>query len=341
MRRSLNQLSKEDQSTGRGVPLHRNTNLWGTNPIAHDLPYWIEQIDLSNFPNESAKGLREELAKFYMLSPDHFIAANGSAEVLDIIYKTLLNPGDSIAVPAPTDSIYRHCALANAINIEEIPLNDNFDIEAERFIESNAQLIQLCSPNNPTGNSLSPVEIEKILASGKIVVIDEAFAEFSEHSWILEIEKHPNLLICRNFSHAYGLAGINVGYGIGNPDLIKQFDQTRLPNNLNAICQVIGTMTLRNEAFVTGYVELIQEQRPLWIDLLNSFGFQTWPTDANFLLAKVPDGIDRDELVQNIEAAGLLLYKPTQTGLEHHIRVTLGTSEDFHEFEKALSKVLS
>ena len=219
MRKSLKNLSAYDPQSGRGLPLHRNTNLWGTNPIAHDLPYWIEQMDLSDYPSVDSKGLREELALYHDLSPDHFLIGNGSSEVVDIACKASLEPGETIACPSPSFSMYQRIAIANSLQFEAVSLNDNFQIDSSSMLASKPNAIILCTPNNPTGNAFDELEIERILESEKLVIIDEAYAEFGDQNWLSVVDKHSNLLVCRTFSIAFGLAGIRVGYATGNSGL--------------------------------------------------------------------------------------------------------------------------
>jgi len=341
LRKSIEELQPYAPPTGRGVPLHRNTNLWGTNPIAHDLPYWIEQIDLADYPHGSSQGLREELAKFHNLAPENFLIGNGSNEVFDLIFKTFVNPGERVAHATPSYSMYQHFALTNSVGVEEVDLDEFFGLIPETFSLTDASIFVLCSPNNPTGNSFRPDMIRQILDIGRLVVIDEAYAEFSDQNWLQETGNYDNLLVTRTFSKAFGLAALRVGYVTGHPKLISLIDRVRLPYNINAISQVIATMALRNPSFVDGYVELIRSERVRWAEALEQRGLKAYPTDANFMLAQVPANCERDTFISDLEKAGVLVRSTDHEKLRDHVRITVGTPEDLVALKRALDEVLA
>lgn len=338
MRKSIQQLESYVAPTSKGLPLHLNTNRLGTNPIAHDLPYWIEQMDLSDYPDGSASTLREELARFYDLRAGNFLVGNGTDDVYDLICKALLDPGGTLLHPSPSYSMYQYYARINSAQVHTVPLDANFNLRADTILPSHADLVVICTPNNPTGNSFDESEIESLLSSGKRVVIDEADAEFCGAHWISRINESPNLLVTRTFSIAFRLAGLRVGYVAGNASVISQIDRARLPYNLNAISQWIATFALRDPTFYEGYVLMIREQKPHWLEAFRSSKFKVWPTDANFILAQVPRKTSRDLLVGDLARAGVLVRATPE--LRDHIRVTIGTAEDLLVLDSAPDQVI-
>lgn len=341
MRDSLRSLKPYRPPEAEGLALHRNTNRWGTNPAAQEMARLFAEIDLSGYPDSEATALRQALAARYGLQPENFLVANGSNEVFDLIFKAFLNPGDPVAFPDPSYSMYRHYALINAARPIEVPLDAAFDLDAAAILGTDAELIVLCTPNNPTGNTLSTGAIEAVLLSGRPVVIDEAYGEFAEADWIGRVGEFPNLLVTRTFSKVYGLAGLRVGYLAASPELIEQIECARLPYNLNAMSQALATAALNEQAFVRDYAALIRRERPRWAQALSQRGFRVWPSQANFLLAAVPQGIDRDVLVRELADRRVLVRSAgPHPRLQRCVRITVGTSDDLEALLTALDEVL-
>lgn len=341
MRESLRSLKPYRPPEANGLALHRNTNRWGMNPAAQEMARLFAEIDLSGYPDSEATALRQALAARYGLQQENFLVANGSNEVFDLIFKTFLNPGAPVAFPSPSYGMYPHYALINAACPIEVPLDANFNLEAEAILGTDAELIVLCTPNNPTGNTLSTSSIEAVLRSGHPVVIDEAYGEFAGSDWIEMVGEFPNLLVTRTFSKAYGLAGLRVGYLAACPAMIEQIERARLPYNLNALSQALATAALNEQAFMRDYVTLIRQERPRWTQALSQRGFRVWPSQANFLLAAVPQGFDRDTLVRRLADQRVLVRSAgPHPRLQRCVRITVGTPDDLEALLTALDEVL-
>lgn len=326
-----------------GLALHRNTNRRGPHPATRDPARLLEGIDLSEYPDGTASPVRQALAERHGMDPTGFLTGNGSNEMFDLIFKALLEPGEAVVYPGPSYSLYRHYALANGARACEIPLGEDFQLRPNAFLETEAAMIVLCTPNNPTGNALDPEAILPIVESNpdRPVVIDEAYAEFGEHNWLERSQQFPNLLVVRTLSKAYGLAGARVGYLAGPPNLVDVIDRVRLPYNLGALSQAVAVAALRAPGFVEEYVRMIVEERPRWHDMLVERGFRVWPSQANFLLAQVPPVGERDALVAELWQAGVLVRIPgDHPRLQDSVRVTVGTPEDREALAEALDEVL-
>lgn len=342
MRDSLSQVKPYRTPKTNGLGLQSNTNRLGPNPVNNRLAQLLENINLINYPDNETTQLRQALASRYGLDPASFLITNGSNEAYDLIYKTFLNPGETVVFPSPSFSMYPYYARTNAVDFIEIPLDEHFDLEAQTLLETAAELIILCSPNNPTGNELNAKAIEIILKSGRFVVIDEAYGEFADQHWIDKVKTYPNLMVTRTFSKAYGLAGLRVGYTAANPELIELLMKARLPYNVNALSQAVASAALQERGFVGEYVALIRAQRPLWSQALTERQFSVWPSQANFILAQVPQGVNRDELVENLSKAGVVVRSGgPHPRLSSCIRVTLGTPGDGQILFDAIDTVLS
>lgn len=331
------------RAQGPALSLHRNTNRLGMPPgVRRALATFLETIDLSEYPDGSAAPLRGALAARYGLEPDCFLVGNGSNEIFDLLMKALLNPGETVAFPGPTYAMYRHYALTSALRPVEVPLRDDFSLDPEALLSTEARVFVLCTPNNPTGNAFAPEAVEALLETDRIVIVDEAYAEFSAQNWLRRVKEFGNLIVVRTLSKAYGLAGLRVGYAAARPELTQQLDRARLPYNVSALSQALAQAALCDQAFVQEYVALIRRQRPQWAKALEGRGFRVWPSEANFLLAEVPPGLERDGLVEALAARGVFVRSGgAHPRLRRCVRVTVGTPQDLEALLRALDEVLA
>jgi len=342
MRQSLTGIKSYKTPRVQGLGLQSNTNRMGPNPVKDRMAALLADINLNNYPDNEAKALRQALSDLYRLDPESFLVTNGSNEAFDLIFKTFLNPGETVAFPSPSYSMYPYYSRANAVNFVEVPLDENFQLDADAFLDNEAELLIICSPNNPTGNVMKPETFEKILDSGRLVVIDEAYAEFANGNWIKRIDEFPNLIVTRTLSKAYGLAGLRLGYLATNPERVDLIWRAKLPYNVNALSQAVATAAMNEQSFVDDYVSMILEQRSVWTDALSQRRFTVFPSDSNFILMEVPEGVNRDTLIGNLIEAGVIIRSSgTHPRLQNCVRITIGTPQDGEILFKALDEVLA
>lgn len=342
MRESHKRLSLYRPTQSEGLPLNLNTCRLTPHPAMKHLPAILEEMNLSNYPDNECKLLRKALAKQYGLKPESFLVGNGSDEVFDLVFKTFLEPGEIAAYPGPSYVMYSHYALANGAEALEVPLADEFNLDPDVLLNTNAKLLVICNPNNPTGNIQNSADVERVIRSGRLVVIDEAYAEFCGGNWISRVKEFPNLLVVRTFSKVYGMAGLRVGYVAANPELIENIDRVRLPFNVNSISQALAVAVLKEQGFVKDHITMINKERAHWTEMLSKNGFQVWPSDTNFLLVEVPNGIDRNQFAERLEKAGALVQcSKTHPRLSSCLRISIGTMQDRAEFQKVLDIALS
>ncbi len=342
MRQTLIDIKPYKTPKVEGLGLQSNTNRMGANPVKGRMAELLADINLNNYPDNEAKSLRQAMGNLYGLDPESFLVTNGSNEAFDLILKTFLNPGETVVFPSPSYSMYPYYARANAVNFIEVPLDGNFQLDADAFLDNDAELLIICSPNNPTGNTMKPEIFEKVLASGRLLVIDEAYAEFTNDDWIRRINEFSNLIVTRTLSKAYGLAGLRLGYLATHPDRVDLIWRARLPYNVNALSQAVATAAMNEQDFVNEYVSMILEQRPLWTEVLTQKGFSVYPSNSNFILMEVPTGINRDTLVEHLISAGVIIRSSgIHPRLKNCVRITIGTPQDGDILFKALDEVLA
>ncbi len=353
MRRTLQGLEpyRPPETDRQGVALHRNTNRWGAHPAVRELLRGLSieiGVDVSEYPSGDARPVREALAaRFQRLglgpTPDCFLVTNGSNEAFDVALKALLDPGEAVAVPSPSYSMYRAYALMNGLRLVEAPLGPSFELDPDALLATKAEAFIVCSPNNPTGTPFAREAVDKLIKTGKFVILDEAYAEFSDEpeGWLPEALERENVIVARTLSKAFGLAGLRVGYLVARPSTIERLNRARLPYNVNALSQALAVRALREPDYAEEYAQFIRKERPRWARALKERGFRVWPSQANFLLAEVPEGVGRDALVGALAAQGVHVRAAgAHPRLRRCVRVTIGTPDDLSALLRALDAAL-
>ena len=306
--------------------LDTNTNVLGSNPAAEK--YLREHSwDLNGYPNTYSDGLRQALAELYGLEADNIIAGNGSDEMLDVMFKTFMDMGDNSVVPVPSYTLYDYFVKLNGGKAIEVDLTDDFQLDVDAMVKQDAKIAIMPSPNNPTGNCFRPKDIEEILSRfNGIVVVDEAYAEYSDNPFVSRVEEFDNLVVLRTFSKAYAMAALRVGYAVSNKKLADMMICVKIPYSLNMISEGAAIAAVKDQDFVKRSVQMVREQRPILDSGLRKLGFETFPSDSNFILARSP--IDHKVLVDGLKQRGVLIRDfGAKRRTENCIRTTVGTAE--------------
>ncbi len=306
--------------------LDTNTNVLGSNPAA--AKYLAEGgWDLNGYPNTYSDGLRDALGELYGLDRDNFIAGNGSDEMLDVVFKTFTNWGDNSVVPVPSYTLYDYFVKLNGGRAHEVDLTEDFQLDVDDIVKQDAKVAIMPSPNNPTGNCFRQRDIEEILSRfNGIVVVDEAYAEYADDSMIRRVDEFDNLVVLRTFSKAYAMAALRVGYAAANRKLADMMMRIKIPYSLNMVSEGAAIAAVRDQDFIRRSVEMVREQRPKLDAGLRKLGFETFPSDSNFILARSP--IDHADLVQGLKERGVLIRDfGAKRRTENCVRTTVGTAE--------------
>ena len=308
------------------IRLDTNTNVLRSNPAAEK--YLAEnRWDLNGYPNTYSNGLREALGELYGLDKDNFIAGNGSAEMLDVTFKTLTNWGDNSVVPVPSYTLYDYFVEMNGGKAHEVDLTEDFQLDVDETVKQDAKVAIMPSPNNPTGNCFRQKDIEEVLCRfNGIVVVDEAYAEYADDAMIRRVDEFDNLIVLRTFSKAYAMAALRVGYAAANRKLADMMMRVKIPYSLNMVSEGAAIAAVKDQDFIRRSVEMVREQRPKLDAGLRKLGFETFPSDSNFILARAP--IDHKELVQGLKERGVLIRDfGAKRRTENCVRTTVGTAE--------------
>ncbi|MBR4181693.1 MAG: histidinol-phosphate transaminase [Candidatus Methanomethylophilaceae archaeon] len=306
--------------------LDTNTNVLGSNPAA--ARYLAEgKWNLDLYPNTYSDGLREALGDLYGLQADNIIAGNGSDELLDITFKTFMGWGDRSVVPVPSYTLYDYFVKLNGGGVAEVDLTEDFQLDVDAIVRQDAKIAIMPSPNNPTGNCFRQKDIEEVLSRfDGIVVVDEAYAEYAEGSMIRRVNEFDNLVVLRTFSKAYAMAALRVGYAATNLKLAEMMMCIKIPYSLNMISEGAALAAVKDQDFIRRSVAMVREQRPLLSAGLKKLGFEPFPSDSNFIMARSP--IDHAELVSGLKERGILIRDfGAKRRTENCVRTTVGTAE--------------
>jgi histidinol-phosphate aminotransferase len=298
--------------------------------------------DLNRYPDPYHRKLRSALSRLKGLPAENIFTGNGSDEVIDLCYRIFCNPGrDKALIFNPTYGIYEVSAAANDIEVIKVPLDDNFNINISAvepyFDDDRLKLIFICSPNNPTGNSMNSNDIEFIIFKG-IVIIDEAYIDFSGHpSFNLKIMQYPNLMVMQTFSKALGLAAARIGMAFAGQEIIKYFFRMKPPYNISTINQAVALKKLDEISESMDQVKRIIEERCRLVQSLTKLKVveKIYPSDANFLLIRV---MDADYIYNMLLEKGVIVRNRSRI-ISNCLRITVGTADENSRMISELEKI--
>lgn len=300
----------------------------------------IAGIRTNRYPDPEAKALRQLIAKDLGVKPENILFGNGSDELICYLITTF---GGPVSYPVPTFTMYGIIGQALGEKKIEIPLDKDFDLDRDRFLEAikkeKPKLIFLSSPNNPTGNCFSTDRILKIIeASRGIVIVDEAYQPFSSETGMLPLLKdYRNLVIMRTLSKI-GLAALRLGFMIAAPEIIGEVNKVRLPFNLNSFSQAVATVALKGKNEFRASIKTIVTERGRLLEEMEKIkGIIPFPSEANFILFRVED----PDLVYAALLKKGILVRNIKDVVKGCLRVTVGTPKENTAFLKALKEILS
>ena len=306
---------------------------------ANENPY---NRPFNRYPDPLQREVKARISKLKSMPMEQIFLGNGSDEAIDLAYRCFCEPGiDNVVAIEPTYGMYRVCADINNVEYRTVLLDDKYAFSANRLLaatDAHTKLIWLCSPNNPTGNSLDRDEMLSLIeAFDGIVIVDEAYADFSAHKSLRhEIASHPNLIVLSTLSKAWGCAAIRLGMAFAQREIIEIYNKVKYPYNVNLLTQQQALEILDNPFEVEKWVTtLLQERRRL----MEAFQLlpiceKVFPTDANFFLARMTDA---QAIYDYLVERGIIVRNRSRISLcENCLRVTIGTKNENNELLAAL-----
>lgn len=273
---------------------------------------WNEPIN--RYPDPLQRQVKARLSQLKGVEPRSIFLGNGSDEAIDLVIRAFCEPkADNIVTITPSYGMYEVAAETNDVECRKVALDERFDLDVAALwaaADAHTKVIYLCSPNNPSGNSLNREAIYQLLRGFEgLVVVDEAYIDFSSQpSFLAELSQYPNLIVLQTFSKAWGAAAIRLGMAFAAPAIIEVLNKIKYPYNINLLVQNKALELMENEAEMRQEVKAILAERMRMAKLLSEapFGFEVFPSDANFLLVRVGDAdrlykalVDRGIIVRN------------------------------------------
>jgi len=343
----IEELERELGITGGIVKLASNENALGPSPMA------VEAItrhlaQLHRYPDGNCYGLKEALSRKFNLPPAQILVGNGSNELIEVLIRSFLLPGETALQCFPTFLVYDKMVRTVGAEIHSVPLRD-FRPDPEALLDAvraSTKIVFLNNPNNPTGGAVPLRAVEAFLARLRpdvLVVLDEAYIEFATRedvgSGLEFLDRFPGLVVLRTFSKLYGLAGLRVGYGFASERIADVYNRVRQPFNVSRLAQAAAQAALADEDFVQRSLRLVREGLDYLLPELADLGLACVPTQTNFFLIRVPGG--GETVYERMLKLGVIVRAMDSFGLPDYIRINVGRPEENERFVRSLRQVLA
>ncbi len=297
------------------------------------------------YPDPLQQQLKKEIAQWRGVQPNQIFLGNGSDEAIDLLFRIFCEPQqDHVITLPPTYGMYEVAANINNVKIKKISLTADYQLDTNKIlqaIDKQTKLIFVCTPNNPTANSIDPASIHTLLAQFQgLVVVDEAYIDFADSpSWVSKLSHYPNLVVIQTFSKAFGLAALRLGMAFASPEIIAYFNKVKPPYNINAETQRLALQVFAKKDQVQRQIATIKTEREKLRQALNFLPLveKIYPSDANFLLVKVQNA---DNLYQKLIQQGIVVRNRSKVTLcEGCLRITVGTPEENKKLIESLKQM--
>ncbi len=324
------------------LKLDANENPFGLHP---DLRRALaEEKYLHVYPDPAQVKLRAAIAAYAKLAPNQVVAGAGADELLDLVMRLFLQPGDQVLGFSPSFSYYDHVVSLNHGKYQTYPRKADFSLSLKEVKEidfSAYKMVILCSPNNPSGNPVEKKVLEYLLQQDLLVLLDEAYGEFAKEKGTDYLAEHENLIILRTFSKCFALAGMRVGYGLMAPIIAQELMKIKPPYSVNVAAEALALKALAHWPIYAEQIQQIKASRDwFWHEVRKVPGLTPFPTEANFILCRVT-GYEAKKLKEELEQEGILVRYFAQAPLRDCIRVTAGTQAQMARLLRALQEKMA
>ena len=302
-------------------------------------------LAFNRYPNEEYYSLVEQIAKNFSVDTSQVLLGGGSSEIIEKVFHAFGGAGHKIVYPQQSFSMYKIYAKAAEADGVPFDLDERFNLNVDAFIkkirEVNASLAVVCNPNNPTGNALTPAQVEKIAASIDCAfLLDEAYVEFYGRSAVNLVKRYPNLIVARTFSKAYGMAGARVGYMIAQPGVTRMINKCFMPYHMNVLSLVAADIVYQmRDEFVPRLQMIIAERQRMSEQLKALSGVEVFPSETNFILIRLDKAQELKDYLESLDI-GIRYFSPSAFGLNNCLRISIGTRPENYEVFNAIKSFL-
>jgi len=339
----------EQRAEGKVIKLDGNENPYGCSlkvyqALANYSYYHI-------YPDPEQRRLRQALEEYTGLNREYIVCGSGSDEIIDLILRLFLRPGDKVINCSPTFGMYPFSTEVCGGKVVDVPRAEDFaaDIAGiKKALNGKTKVIFIASPNNPTGNTITEREILELVDTGKVVVVDEAYFEFSNITMAGLVPTHPNLIVLRTFSKWAGLAGLRIGYGIFPTEIASYLMKIKQPYNVNVAAQAAVLASLTDVDYLRDNVaKIVAERERLFGKLKELVWLKPYPSSANFILCSLHCHSERSEespakeIWHQLQKRGIFVRYFDSPRLRNYLRISVGKPEDTDALVGALKEVKS
>ena len=328
----------EQPASGRRViKLNTNENPYPPSPRVLEALARALDASVRLYPDPEARALRARASALYDVPADHILVGNGSDELLALILRACVDPGQRVAFPVPTYSLYDTLVAAQGGEPVRIPFAEDFRLPSE-VGRSRARVTFLCNPNSPSGTFVPVEEVEALAqAVAGVLVVDEAYVDFARDHALRLVGRHANVLVLRTLSKSFSLAGLRLGLAVGHPELLAGLRTVKDSYNVNRLSQAAGVAALEDLETMRTNVARIRATRTRLSAALVDLGYRVLPSEANFVLARRP-GVDQGPVARALAARDILVRHFATPELHDALRITVGTDAEIDALLAALHR---
>ncbi len=322
------------------IKLNTNENPYPPSPRVVEAIRAVSAEALRRYPSPAADEFRRVAARLHGVTPDHVIAGNGSDDILQIALRTYCGPGDVLASPDPTYSLYPVLAELADVRFVTVPWDDGWRLPTEALLATSPRAIFFANPNAPSGTVVPVAEVATLATrTSALVLVDEAYVDFAEDNCLALVASHANVLVSRTLSKGYGLAGLRFGYGVGHPAVVEQMTKVKDSYNCDAIAIAAAAAALDDQAYAREVWARVKAERARMTAALTERGFSVLPSQGNFVLATLPGRAAAQPMYRALKDAGILVRFFDKPGLRDRLRITIGTPEENAALLEAIDRV--
>jgi histidinol-phosphate aminotransferase len=327
-----------EQPRGRRyVKLNTNENPYPPSPRVLEAIRAAVTADLRLYPDPLAIELRAKAGEVYGFPPEFILAGNGSDELLAIIFRACVGPGDRVVYPTPTYSLYDPLVAIQGATTLGVPFAPDFRLPVEDLGEKGQCVTIICNPNAPSGTLAPVLAIEQVARSVQgLVVVDEAYVDFATDTALRLVHQYRNVLVLRTFSKSFSLCGMRLGLAFGHPDLLGELAKVKDSYNVSRLGLVAGAAALDDYGHMEESAARVRSARAVLSARLASAGFEVLPSQTNFVLARRP-GENLGSVQRMLKERGVLVRHFDTPELRDSLRITVGTSEEIETLLAALT----
>ncbi|ELS34809.1 MULTISPECIES: histidinol-phosphate transaminase [Pseudanabaena] len=310
------------------IKLNTNENPYAPSPKAIAALQNIDSDALRRYPDPFAHEFCQSVSEALDVPADWVIVGNGSDDVLNILIRACAEGGDrKVVYPMPTYVLYRTLSAMQPAEIVEVPYGENFQLPIAELVASNGAVTFIASPNSPSGHAVPLDDLRQLAGQvSGILVIDEAYVDFAEYSALPLVREFDNVIVLRTLSKGYSLAGLRLGFGIANPQLLSGLFKVKDSYNIDAVAIAVGTAAMRDQEYKNKNAEKVKISRTKLTLDLKSLDYTVLESHGNFVLATPPKG-NAEEIYLKLKESGILVRYFNQVGLSDKLRITVGTDE--------------